>query len=166
MALTGERNDFGVHTPDYYERAYALLAPAGMARLFLATYEDQPIAGVMVLLCGQKAWYMYGASGHEHRERMPNYALQWAAIRWARAQGCRTYDLYGIPDEDKVTLEAQFTERHDGLWGVYRFKRGFGGEIVRSVGAYDAVYNAPLYWLYHRALSLRALSLRALSLCA
>jgi lipid II:glycine glycyltransferase (peptidoglycan interpeptide bridge formation enzyme) len=155
MALTGERNDFGVHTPDYYERAYALLARAGMARLFMATYEGQPVAGVMVFVCGQKAWYMYGASGHEHRERMPNYALQWAAIRWARAQRCRTYDLYGIPDEDEETLEAQFTERHDGLWGVYRFKRGFGGQIVRSVGAYDAVYNAPLYWLYHRALSLR-----------
>jgi peptidoglycan pentaglycine glycine transferase (the first glycine) len=155
MAETGERNDFGVHTPDYYERAYALLTGAGMARLFVATYEDQPIAGVMAFVCGQKAWYMYGASGHEHRERMPNYALQWAAIRWTKAQGCRTYDLYGIPDEDEETLEAHFTERHDGLWGVYRFKRGFGGQIVRSVGAYDAVCNAPLYWLYHRALSLR-----------
>jgi lipid II:glycine glycyltransferase (peptidoglycan interpeptide bridge formation enzyme) len=155
MVITGERDDFGVHTPDYYERAHALLAPAGMACLFMATYQGQPIAGVMVFACGHKAWYMYGASGHEHRERMPNYALQWAAIRWARARGCRTYDLYGIPDEDKETLEAQFTERSDGLWGVYRFKRGFGGQIRRSVGAYDAVYNRPLYWLYHQALRLR-----------
>jgi lipid II:glycine glycyltransferase (peptidoglycan interpeptide bridge formation enzyme) len=155
MVLTGERNDFGVHTPDYYERAHALLAPAGMARLFMATYQDRPIAGVMAFACGKKAWYMYGASGPEHRERMPNYALQWAAIRWAKDRGCQTYDLYGIPDEDEETLEAHFTERHDGLWGVYRFKRGFGGQIVRSVGAYDAIYNRPLYWLYHQALRLR-----------
>jgi peptidoglycan pentaglycine glycine transferase (the first glycine) len=155
MAVTGERNDFGVHAPGYYERAYSLLAPAGLARLFVATYEDRPIAGVMAMACGHKAWYMYGASGDEHRELMPNYALQWAAIRWAKGRGCRTYDLYGVPDEDEETLEAHFTRRSDGLWGVYRFKRGFGGRLERSVGAYDAVYHKPLYWLYHRALRLR-----------
>ena len=156
MAVTGERNDFGVHTPDYYERAYALLSAAGLARLFVATVQDQPIAGVMVFACGHKAWYMYGASGDEHRALMPNYALQWAAIRWAKGRGCRTYDLYGVPDEDEETLEAHFVDRSDGLWGVYRFKRGFGGQLVRSVGSYDAVYTRPLDWLYHQALRLRA----------
>jgi peptidoglycan pentaglycine glycine transferase (the first glycine) len=155
MAITADRNDFGVHAPDYYERAYALLAPSGAARLFIATYQDRPIAGVMAFACGHKSWYMYGASGDEHRDRMPNYALQWAAIRWAKGRGCHTYDLYGVPDQDKETLEAHFTERSDGLWGVYRFKRGFGGRLERSVGAYDAVYNAPLYWLYQRVLRLR-----------
>jgi lipid II:glycine glycyltransferase (peptidoglycan interpeptide bridge formation enzyme) len=155
MAVTGERNEFGVHTPAYYERAYALLSAAGLARLFIATYEDRPIAGMMAFVCGHKSWYMYGASGDEHRDRMPNYALQWVALRWAKEQGCHTYDLYGVPDEDEGTLEAQFAGRSDGLWGVYRFKRGFGGQLVRSVGAYDAVYNAPLVWLYHQALRLR-----------
>jgi peptidoglycan pentaglycine glycine transferase (the first glycine) len=156
MAVTGERNEFGVHTPDYYERAYALFAPAGMARLFMAICEGRPVAGLMAFVCGHKAWYMYGASGDEHRDRMPNYALQWAAMRWARERGCRTYDLYGVPDEDEETLEAHFVGRSDGLWGVYRFKRGFGGQLVRSVGAYDAVYDKPLYWLYHQALRVRA----------
>jgi peptidoglycan pentaglycine glycine transferase (the first glycine) len=155
MEVTGERNDFGIHTPDYYERAYALFAPAGMARLFTAICEGQPVAGLMAFACGHKAWYMYGASGDEHRDRMPNYALQWAAIRWARERGCRTYDLYGVPDVDEETLEALFAGRSDGLWGVYRFKRGFGGQLVRSVGAYDAVYHKPLYWLYRQALRAR-----------
>jgi lipid II:glycine glycyltransferase (peptidoglycan interpeptide bridge formation enzyme) len=155
MAITGNRNDFGVHMPAYYERVYALFAPSGLARLFIATYQDRPIAGVMAFACGHKAWYMYGASADEHRDRMPNYALQWAAIRWAKGRGCHTYDLYGVPDQDEETLEAHFTERSDGLWGVYRFKRGFGGRIVRSVGAYDVVYNRPLHWLYHQALRMR-----------
>jgi peptidoglycan pentaglycine glycine transferase (the first glycine) len=156
MTITGERDEFGVHTPAYYERAYALLASAGMARLFMAICEGQPVAGLIAFACGHKAWYMYGASGDEHRDRMPNYALQWAAMRWARERGCRTYDLYGVPDEDEETLEAHFVGRSDGLWGVYRFKRGFGGQLVRSVGAYDAVYDKPLYWLYHQALRVRA----------
>ena len=155
MAVTGERNAFGVHAAAYYRRAYALLSSAGMACLFIATYEDQPIAGLMVFVCGHKAWYMYGGSGNEHRETMPNYALQWAAICWAKARGCRSYDLYGVPDVEQGTLEAQFADRHDGLWGVYRFKRGFGGQLVRYVGAFDYVYNKPLYWLYHQALRMR-----------
>jgi lipid II:glycine glycyltransferase (peptidoglycan interpeptide bridge formation enzyme) len=155
MAVTGERNAFGVHTAAYYRRAYALLSPVGMVRLLIATYEGQPIAGLMAFACGPKAWYVYGGSGDEHRERMPNYALQWAAIRWAKVRGCLSYDLYGVPDEEQETLEAQFADRHDGLWGVYRFKRGFGGQLVRYVGAFDYVYNRPLYWLYHQALRMR-----------
>jgi lipid II:glycine glycyltransferase (peptidoglycan interpeptide bridge formation enzyme) len=155
MAVTSERNAFGVHTPAYYQRAYAAFSPSDMVRLFVATFEDQPIAGVMVFACGSRSWYAYGASGNEHRNKMPAYAVQWAAIQWAKARGCRSYDLYGVPDEDEEALEAGFRDRHDGLWGVYRFKRGFGGQVVRSIGALDHVYNKPLYWLYQRALALR-----------
>jgi peptidoglycan pentaglycine glycine transferase (the first glycine) len=155
MAVTGERNEFGVHSSAYYERAYELFAPLGMARLLLATYDDQPIGGVMTLACGTKAWNMFSASADEHREKMPNYALQWEAMRWAKERGCQTYDLWGIPDAEEEMLEAQFAQRSDGLWGLYRFKRGFGGQVVRYVGSYDYVYVKPLYWLYRMALRLR-----------
>ena len=63
---------------------------------------------------------------NEERNRMPTYAIQWAAIQWAKSQGCTQYDLWGLPDEDAETMEAEFKNRSDGLWGVYRFKRGFG----------------------------------------
>jgi len=155
MATTSERNAFGVHTAAYYERAFAAFGPQDMVRLFMATFEGQPLAGVMVFAGGSRAWYAYGASSNEYRNKMPAYAVQWAAIRWARARGCRSYDLYGVPDEDEEVLEAGFQERNDGLWGVYRFKRGFGGQLVRSIGALDYVYNKPLYWLYLQALALR-----------
>ena len=79
---------------------------------------------------------------------MPTYALQWAAMQWAKERGCVSYDLWGVPDEDADTLEAGFMERNDGLWGVYRNKRGFGGEVKRTVGAADRVYNKRLYALY------------------
>ena len=91
----------------------------------------------------RSSWYFYGASGNEHRDKMPTYLLQWEAMRWAKSLGCTTYDLWGVPDEDAEKLEAEFAERRDGLWSVYRFKRGFGGRLVRSVGAWDRVY-APL----------------------
>jgi peptidoglycan pentaglycine glycine transferase (the first glycine) len=69
-------------------------------------------------------------------------------MRWARGQGCRAYDLWGVPDEEEEVLEAGFEERSDGLWGVYRFKRGFGGRLVRTIGAWDLVYAPLRYRLY------------------
>lgn len=79
---------------------------------------------------------------------MPTYLIQWEAMMWAKARGCTEYDLWGVPDEEEEVLEAQFTDRSDGLWGVYRFKRGFGGQVRRSAGAYDKVYRPFLYRAY------------------
>ena len=74
-------------------------------------------------------------------------------MNWAKEQGCRSYDLWGVPDEEEDVLEAEFTQRHDGLWGVYRFKRGFGGCLVRSAGAWDLVYAPLRYRLYTLAVN-------------
>lgn len=142
-AATAERDSFGVHPPAYYEEAYRLFAPQGRALLLLAEVEGQPVAAVMIFALPPRSWYFYGASGNAHREKMPTYLLQWEAMRWAKSLGCTAYDLWGVPDADADELEAGFTTRRDGLWPVYRFKRGFGGRLVRSVGAWERVY-APL----------------------
>lgn len=147
MQTTGQRDGFGVHEPKYYESAYDIFAPQDAA-LLMAEYEGKPLAGAMVFALGRQAAYFYGASSDEERPRMPAYAVQWAAIRWAKARGCTSYDLWGIPDAPEEELEAEFTERRDGLWPVYRFKRGFGGDVVRTVGAADRVYNGLFEKLY------------------
>lgn len=148
MAETAARDRFSVHTPAYYERAYRLFVPRGRARLLMAGVEGEPVAALMVFALGRRAWYFYGASADAHREKMPTYRLQWKAMRWARSQGCTEYDLWGVPDEEEDRLEAEFTRRQDGLWGVYRFKRGFGGRLVRTVGAWERPLNPALYRLY------------------
>lgn len=145
--LTADRDGFGVHGSDYYRLAYEYFAPDHCA-LFIAEFEDQPLAALMVFRQGTTAYYLYGASSNSHRNLMAPYLVQWAAIRWAKAQGCTDYDLWGIPNADPAALEAEFANRQDGLWGVYRFKRGFGGQIYRSIGAYDYVYNPLLYKMY------------------
>ncbi len=149
MQVTGARDQFGIHQPEYYRAAFEIFAPDNAA-LWLAEYEGRPLAGVMAFAAGQSAAYLYGASSDEERPRMPAYAAQWAAMRWARARGCTSYDLWGVPDAAEDELEASFAERQDGLWPVYRFKRGFGGEVKRTVGAADRVYNNLLHRLYAR----------------
>ncbi len=148
MQVTGQRDGFGVHNLDYFQQVYNLFHPTGMCDLLVAEYEGQLLAGLMVFARGSRAWYFYGASNDAERNRMPTYLLQWEAMRWAKAHGCCDYDLWGVPDADEEALETGFSGRSDGLWGVYRFKRGFGGILKRSAGAWDRAYLRPLYPLY------------------
>jgi peptidoglycan pentaglycine glycine transferase (the first glycine) len=155
MALTGRRDGFGIHPEGYYRRFFTLMGPR--ARLLLAEYQGQLLAGIAVTAFGAQAIYMYGASGDEQRNLMPNHLLQWEAMQWAKVQGCTEYDLWGIPDEvgrggEAATEHAPAGAPEADLAGVYRFKSGFGGRVVRTVGAWDHVNAPPLYWLYTRAL--------------
>ena len=152
MEVTAERDRFAVHSEAYYAAAHRLFVPAGQGRLLLAEHEGQLLAGLVALAFGDTACYMYGASSDEGRNLMPTYVLQWEAMRWAKERGCRLYDLWGVPDEEEAVLEAQFADRSDGLWGVYRFKRGFGGRLVRTAGAWDLVYAPLRYRMYTLAL--------------
>ena len=145
---TSTRDAFAIHDREYYKQAYEIFHPRGMCEFLLAEYQGEPLAALMVFAHGKRAWYFYGASANIHRERMPTYLLQWEAMRWAKSIGCTEYDLWGVPDEDEDVLEDNFTDRSDGLWGVYRFKRGFGGRLYRAVGSWDRVYNQLVYTAY------------------
>ncbi len=155
MKETGQRDAFGIHEPAYYKTVYDLFHPKGMCEMFMATYKDEPLAAIMAFKHGNRAWYFYGASNNMERNRMPTYLLQLEVIRWAAASGCEYYDLWGVPDEEQDKLEREFMKRSDGLWGVYRFKRGFGGELKRSAGVYARVLQPGLYKLYSMAMKIR-----------
>jgi peptidoglycan pentaglycine glycine transferase (the first glycine) len=139
--VTGERQGFLIRPLAYYRRAWSDFIAAGLAQAFIAEWEGQALAGLVLFHFGPKAWYFYGMSSNQERNRMPTYALQWAAIRWAKAHGYATYDFWGAPDT--------FTE-DDPMWGVYRFKDGFGGRVIRHIGAWDYVPKGMLYWAYER----------------
>jgi len=158
IVQTGERDRFSVHSRDYYEKVYHLFREKGQCELFMARYQNIPIAGLMVFAQGNRAFYFYGASTNQYREVMAPYLLQWRAILWAKERGCTSYDLWGVPDYDETFLESQFEKRRDGLWGVYRFKRGFGGNLVRYAGPYDYVASPPLYTLYNLYLQRKRLN--------
>jgi peptidoglycan pentaglycine glycine transferase (the first glycine) len=136
---TSSRDEFIIRPLAYYRDAWQAFMEADLAHLFIAEYEDQPLAGLILFRFGNKVWYMYGASRDLHRNLMPNHLLQWEAIRWAKTQGCTVYDLWGAPD---------VLDESDPLWGVYRFKEGFGGQFVHHIGAYDYPVSRSLYQLY------------------
>ena len=151
LQITGQRDGFGIHTQEYYTQAYRCFVAQDAVALIEARYQDQTLAAVMVFAWGKKAWYMYGASSNAERQRMPNHLLQWEAMRWAKARGCETYDLWGIPDVDEAQVGSDVAVAEEqgvlsaGMGGLYRFKRGFGGRVARYVGAWDHVYSGLLY---------------------
>lgn len=138
-AETARRDGFIIRPPDYYRDAWGRFIDAGLAHLLLAEVEGEAVAGLILFVFGQTAWYMYGASSDRHRERMPSYLLQWEAIRLARALGCSLYDLWGAPEH---------LDESDPMWGVVRFKLGLGGTPARGLGAWDFPASRPGYWLY------------------
>jgi len=158
MALvTAKRDAFGVHSLAYYRAFHNLFHEDGGCELLTAYYDRQPLASLFVMAQGKRAYYLYGASSDLERNLMPTYLIQWEAMKWAKERGCLTYDMWGIPDLDEEDLEEAFLKKnsHDGLWGVYRFKRGFGGEVQRSIGAWDRVYHPGLYKVYSLYMRLR-----------
>jgi lipid II:glycine glycyltransferase (peptidoglycan interpeptide bridge formation enzyme) len=131
---TAKRDGIAIHGPEYYKTLFACSREkAGQElRLYLAFHEGAPLAGIIILLRGSSAVYLYGASSNEKRNFMAPYALQWQAIQDARAAGCTEYDLYGIPPrEDPAHPMA----------GLYRFKTGFGGRIIHRSGSWDYTYR-------------------------
>jgi len=180
MRETGMRDGFAVHSDAYFDAAFDLLTPDHAAFL-MAEYAGEALAAIVVALAGKTGVYVWGASSERERSRMPNHALQWAGMRWARAHGASCYDLWGIPDDlgrlamaladragerkageretvgvasDALPIQLEALPSHD-LWGVYRFKQGFGGRVVRMVGAWDRPIRQPGAQLYFTGVTVR-----------
>jgi peptidoglycan pentaglycine glycine transferase (the first glycine) len=141
-AETAQRDGFIIRPIDYYRDAWGSFIRSGLAQPLIAVVEQQAVAGLILFRFADRAWYMYGMSSNLQREKMPNHLLQWEALRWAKAQGCTVYDLWGAPDE---------LNESDSMWGVYKFKEGLGAAFAPQVGAHDFVISRWGYWLYTQA---------------
>ncbi|HEX7621444.1 MAG TPA: peptidoglycan bridge formation glycyltransferase FemA/FemB family protein [Anaerolineales bacterium] len=109
----------------------------------IAEVDGDPVGAVSMFYFAGQATYLFGMSRETHREKMPNYLLQWEAMRRAKSLGCKVYNLWGAPDEFHDS---------DGLWGVFRFKQGLGGVVSRTIGAWDFTPNPLLYKMYTEVL--------------
>ena len=136
MLTTGVRDGFVTRKPEYFA---AMLDNLGEhARLYMAfDPNNTPIAGTLAIHYGDKVWYLYGASSNEHRNLMPNYLLQWRMIQWAVETNCRIYDFRGVSGD---------VSEDNPLYGLFRFKQGFGGDFTEFVGEMDLVLSPVIYW--------------------
>ncbi len=128
---TAERNGFPSCGYEHFSALFS--APASDSEsperhFLLATHGDRFLAGAIITISGGTATFLFGASSNEKRNLMGSYAIQWAAIRLARAKGCLVYDMGAVapaPDPDHP------------FYGMYRFKTGFGGKVIHRSGSWD-----------------------------
>jgi lipid II:glycine glycyltransferase (peptidoglycan interpeptide bridge formation enzyme) len=140
-AETSVRDGFVIRPEAYYRAVWgAFMKPLSgdlepSAEPLMAEVDGDAVAAIFAFYYAGRAYYLYGMSREAHREKMPNYLLQWEAMKRAKSRGCTAYDLWGAPDE--------FNES-DSMWRVFRFKEGLGGEVLRTIGAWD--YPASPIW--------------------
>jgi lipid II:glycine glycyltransferase (peptidoglycan interpeptide bridge formation enzyme) len=115
---------------DYLHTMMRRMRDAGRGHFFFAFHEGTPLSGAFIFSFGKKFWFMHGASGTEKRKLQGNYLLQWEVMRWAKSRGITHCDFVGAPKpEDR--------NEDDPYYGVYRFKLGFGGDVVQYLGCMD-----------------------------
>lgn len=139
-AETAMRDGFVIRAKEYYLNVWTEFFSAGICEPLIAEYEGKILAAVIIYYFSNKAFYVYGMSSLEHRNLMATYLLQWKAILRAKEKNCKFYDLWGAPDE---------LSEEDRMWGVYKFKTGFGGIFIKTVGAWDYPINKLGYQLYN-----------------
>jgi peptidoglycan pentaglycine glycine transferase (the first glycine) len=145
-AETSVRDSFTIRDEAYYRGVWGSFAQQDestfsrpIVQPLIAEVDGEPIAALILFMFADKAWYMYGMSRETHRDKMPNYLLQWEAICLSKSVGCQVYDLWGAPE---------VMEPSDPLWGVYRFKEGLGGKLTRFLGAWDFPVQ-PLFYKFY-----------------
>lgn len=140
-AETSVRDGFVIRDEEYYMQAWKLFMQGGdpSAMPLIAEVDGEPVAAIFLFIFGKRAYYVYGMSRAAHREKMPTYLLQWEAMKLAKSRGCAVYDLWGAPD---------VFDESDPMSGVFRFKQGLGGVVIRTLGAYDFAPSKFLYSLY------------------
>ena len=149
---TALRDGIAVHNIGYYKTLFGVCDEQGRAgdgstlRLYIACHEGDTLAANVVLFRGKIATYLYGASSNVKRNLMAPYALQWKAMQDAKEAGCQYYDLFGIPPDDNP---------NHPMAGLYRFKTGFGGQIIHRPGTWDYIYKPIVYRLFNIAEAMR-----------
>ena len=140
-AETSARDGFIIRDEDYYLTVWQTFmeSKTPACEPLIAEVSGEPVAAIFIFYFAGRAYYLYGMSREAHREKMPNYLLQWEAMLRAKAAGCNLYDLWGAPD---------VFDESDPMWGVFRFKEGLGGQVVRTLGAWDFTPKPLWYKLY------------------
>lgn len=147
LSKTTARQKFYAHDKKYYQTMFNQLKDKGYIRILKALYEDQVLTAWVLFFHGDQAYYPYGASSREHSDVMANNLMMWEAMMLAKREGMKRFDLWGA-------LGPQADKSHH-WYGFHRFKEGYGGQLMQSLGSYDVVVNYPLYSLFKIANSVR-----------
>lgn len=146
LEVTSERDAFFIHSKDYHKEILRTFASRGDAVLYLAEHEGEALAAKMLIRFGDWCWDMFGASSNNKRNLKATYLLQYRCFQWAKAKGCSYFDFRTIPE---------ILEPGEEMWGVYEYKKGFGGFSRLNIPTQDYVYRPLIYGAWRKSVEMR-----------
>ena len=128
------RNVAAVYPRAYFDAIFREMVPRRQAVLFIARAGGVPLAAATFAMTAEHCAQIHGCSTRD-RALTPKQGptlLFWHAMRYARAQGCRTFDMGAV------------TPTHDPAHphhSVYEYKKQWGGEL-RAVHGAELIVSA------------------------
>ena len=100
------------------------------------------LGGILFLIYGNEVLSLHGGSLKSLMQFQSAYTLHYAGIKYAIDNGYKKYNFYGITGD--------FNENNP-LYGLYLFKKSFGGHVVELLGEFDLVISPFWYHTYNIA---------------
>lgn len=84
-----------------------------------------PISCAMFMLYNGEVDYLFSGSLSEYKNLYAQYLIQWHMIKYAIENNYKKYNFFGI---------SGIFDKKDSEYGVYEFKKGFGGVVEELIG--------------------------------
>jgi len=134
-----ERQHFIPFSYEFLQNQFDIFVKDNQAVLIHSYYDNKLLSSAFIIFYGNEAVYHYGVSTKDNFKLPGSYACQWAAIEEAKKRGMKRYNFWGVNPGD---------EKDHRFAGVGLFKRGFGGQEIEYLRAYDYPFSFSYYTVY------------------
>lgn len=90
--------------------------------------ETLILSGAMFMVYGDEIVYLFCGNYKKYMNFNAQYFIQWEMIKYGIKNNYKRYNFYGI--------SGNF-DKNDPSYGIYEFKKGFGGYVMELLGDYE-----------------------------
>lgn len=102
------------------------------------------LGGILFLIYGNEVLSLLGGSHAKLMQFQSAYTVHFAGVKYAQEHGYKKYNFYGITGDFR---------KENPLYGLYLFKKSFGGNVVELIGEFDLIISPLWYHTYNIAFS-------------
>jgi len=104
--------------------------------------KKKNLGTILFLIYGNEVLSLFGGTDNNLLQFQSAYTVHYAGIKYAIDHGYKRYNFYGITGDFR---------KENPLYGLYLFKKSFGGHVVELIGEYDLVISNFWYKIYNLA---------------
>lgn len=100
------------------------------------------LGGILFLIYGNEVLSLHGGTLDDVMQFQSAYTIHFAGVKHAVENGYKRYNFYGITGDFR---------KENPLYGLYLFKKSFGGHVVELIGEFDYIISPFWYHTYNIA---------------